>query len=236
MHGPKGAADAYFQMRNDALLIGSVALGLVLLGSAYVRPKPRLNPAPSKPRPLPRRPRRGELARSRLEELLDLHLASEPTPGKFYQVQAGDTPEFVLRAALEDVGTHREGHLVDYLYCVVSSPWNLDLYGTPSTSRSYPQRFLVPGIGLGVRAAFLPRNAEALAMMRQGLSPSRTVDRDGRATDDSAQAFGLLWLPPVCPECLDVDDQITCAPFSWEDGTSTINPDPELLALLGGRA
>ncbi len=68
--------------------------------------------------------------------------------------------------------------------------------------------------------------------MREGLLPPRTVHvRTAKALHGEHVAFGLLWLPPVDPEQL-AEGNVTCAPFSWEDGSSTIDPDPELLTLL----
>ena len=210
-------------MRGELLLLGAVGLGVYVLASSRASEAQRRN--------LPRRPRPRALQRSRLAELLDVHVADEPLAGKFYQVRAPDSPEAVVRAALAGVGTYSDRQVLEYLYCVSSSPWNLDRYGTPSTSDRYPARYLVPGFGLGLRAAFLPRNAEALDMMRRGLVPPRTVDKRRARSQGDHTAYGLLWMPPVCPEAMSMGE-VTCAPFEWEDGSSTINPDPELLALL----
>jgi hypothetical protein len=61
-----------------------------------------------------------------------------------------------------------------------------------------------------------------------------TVDaRTGAPASGDADfgAYGLLWLPPVSADAL-VVGEVTCAPFTWTDGSSTIDPPPELLALL----
>ncbi len=169
---------------------------------------------------------------SRLGELLEMHVSGEALPNKFYQVREGDTPVTIARAVLASVGRFDEAHVLDYVYCFTSAPFNLDRYGTPSTSRRFPARWRIPGFGRGLRGAFVPHNADALAAMHGGKLPARTVDeRTGKPLDPEARELGLVWLPPVDPGRL-AEGIVTCSGFSWPDGSSTLNPDPELMALL----
>lgn len=172
----------------------------------------------------------------RLAELVELHVAKEPTAGKFYQVGPDDTPETIARAVLAPFGKFTVAQVRDYIYCFTSSPYNLDRYGTRSTTKRYPKRWLIPGFGQGLRGAFLPRNVDGLAALRSGRFPMRTIDpRSAKYIDHGLPthptAYGLIWLPPISPEQLEIG-VVTCAPFTWDDGSSSINPDPELLDLL----
>jgi hypothetical protein len=108
----------------------------------------------------------------------------------------------------------------------------MPIYATPSTTKTFPKEYLVPGKSIGVRVAFLPRNADAHGLLLQGIKPSMTVDpTTGASATTDATSYGLLWLPPVDAESL-ASGEPTCAPFSWGDGSSTIDPPPQLLELL----
>lgn len=170
----------------------------------------------------------------RIEDLLDNLLAPTPKNAHLYQISRGDTVESVARAVLNDMGDGwTEQMLLDYIHCMSSGPYNLGRYGTPSTTKSFPKRFLAPGIQRGLRVAFLPRNQNALVMLRNGILPKMVVDPRTGAPRGSADDihYGLIWLPPIDPTDFAVGI-ISCAPYSWEDGSSTIDPDPELLALV----
>lgn len=176
----------------------------------------------------------GDERRHRIERLLAAFVADDPTPNHFYQVQEGDTLPDVAAAALRTiVARPTREQIRQYIFCISSGPrWNVRTYATPSTSKSFGSDLLVPGKGFGLRVAFLPRNDDALdAMLEDGRLPQMTTDpRTGAPSGDFGQ-FGLLWLPPVDPEALGAGE-VTCAPYSWSDGSSTIDPPPELLALL----
>lgn len=173
-----------------------------------------------------------ESLRERVDRLLQAFVSDEPRPGFFYQVQDGDTLPDVAAAALESVGDFTDEQLEQYIFCISSGPrWNVRKYSTPSTSKSFGNALLVPGLGRGIRVAFLPRNDDALDAMLEGRMPLMTVDARTGAPIGDHGAFGLLWLPPVDAVEL-AAGEVTCAPFSWTDGSSTIDPPPELLALL----
>ncbi len=170
---------------------------------------------------------------SELDVMLEHYFATDETPGRFYAVQPGDTPETIARAALTLIGSTRPSRqqILDYIYCFTSATYNLDHYGSTSTSLSFPAKWKVPGLGLGLRAAFLPRNADAIDLMTHGLPVPRTVDEQGRPTNAEASSHGTIWLPPVDPERLP-DGVVTCEGFSYTCGTSGLEPDPALLRLL----
>lgn len=226
--------------RAEAWLWGGVVVGgLFLLGRrrssraiAPARDSPVLQPPPLPPRPPPVEPL-PEVEQTRLDELLEQYFAIDSEPGNFYQVVATDTFEGVARAALKTVIPNpTDAQILAYIHCISAGPYNLDKYGSPSTSKVFPQQWLVPGLGQGLRAAFLPRNADGVAAFGAGLMPVRTVDPKTARGITSDSAYGLIWLPPVSAEDLEGAGVVTCAPFSYDDGSSTIDPDPELLSLL----
>ena len=63
--------------------------------------------------------------------------------------------------------------------------------------------------------------------MGAGVIPGRSVDEHAKALGDG-KSYGLLWLPPASLQ----SGHLTCVGFSWADGSSKLNPDPELLGLL----
>jgi hypothetical protein len=146
-------------------------------------------------------------------------------------VREGDSPLGVAAAALETLGVEfgpREAH--DYVH-TICGPYNLDTYGSSLTTKKEGAALLVPGLGQGILAAFRPRNADALAFMRRGKRPPCTVDRRTGAALGSGDSFGVLWLPPVCPRELQ-SGNVTCRPFPWDDGSSSIDPPPDLMERL----
>lgn len=187
-------------------------------------------------RPAP--PTAEELSRlQQIEALLDQFVATQPTPGYFYPVQDGDTLPAVAQAALATIGPHTAAARMSYIHCLQSGTFNLGRYGTPSTSKDFPAELLIPGKGLGVRVAFRGRNADALELMADAVMPKMTVDpisgapRPPGPSGVAHTSLGVLWLPPVSAQSLALGEP-TCAPYSWADGSSTIDPPPELMALL----
>lgn len=214
-------------------------LGLLIVGrrssareAPPVRQNPRPLPAPAhESGPSDEEVELWDPEPDRFDVLLEQYLSTDCCSFTFYQVGPDDTPESIAKSVLAKIGVFDDRHVLDYVYCISSSPWNLALYGGPSTSRRYPKRWLVPGFGQGLRAAFLPRNADAMALICGGTIPLRTVDQRAASVASNDGAYGLLWLPPVCPDQLRLGI-VTCAPFSWSDGSSTINPDPEFIGML----
>lgn len=190
-------------------LFGAAALLMRGRSAPSVRLEPKPEPGESAP----------DVAKM-LEELV----ADKPTPGFFYQIQPEDTPLSVALEALGSEATVEDA--VDYLRCMSSGPrYNLPMYATPSTSKAYPAAYMVPGKSLGIRVAFLPRNQDALDLMLRSKRPRMSVDPATGAPRSNDRAFGLVWMPPV-------DERFSCSAFSWEDGSSTIDPPPDLLEML----
>ena len=168
-----------------------------------------------------------------IQDLLNEFISDEPRPGFFYQIRKNDSLSKITRKALNTISSHSNQARLSYIHCLESGPqWNMRLYGTPTHSKTFPKYFLVPGKNTGVRVAFLPRNADAHALMLQGAEPDMTVDKTtAESLGGGNNSYGLLWLPPVDGDSLAAGDP-TCAPFSWDDLSSTIDPPPQLLDLL----
>lgn len=164
---------------------------------------------------------------------------SSPMPGRLYQIQKGDNFVDIVRDALNSVvpgvatgnsNTARQARL-DYIYCVTSGPrWNMPLYSTQNdTSSTFPSFYTVSGIGL--RQAFMPKHPDALTALLNGKMPTRNVSQSGSKIGSGAR-YAMLWLPPVDPNVLQQYGRVTCAHVDWADGSSSIDPPPELLDRL----
>jgi hypothetical protein len=160
-------------------------------------------------------------------------LSDYPLPGKLYLIKTGDNLSTITRKALNnlssgagDVGSARMAYLLD---CINMSSWNRDKYGSTRANTNFPKAYFTNGLGLA--AAFLPRNADAIAAILAGKNPPRTIKPNGDAAGGGSK-FGLLWLPPVVKTDLEKFGKPTCAGTQWQDGSSTIDPPPDLLHLL----
>jgi hypothetical protein len=167
----------------------------------------------------------------RIELLLSDLVSDEPVPRSLYRVQWDDTPKSVAARALAQVGPHTDRDVLEYIHAFSAGAYNLGQFGTPATSRAYPKQMLVPGLGLGLRVAFLPRNQDALEQMLAGQMPRIVVDpRTGKPASPHT-SYGLIWLPAVDPDAL-ARGEVTCSGHEWPDGSSALDPDPQLLELL----
>lgn len=165
-------------------------------------------------------------------------IKTNPTPGHFYKIKTGSTAQQrdnlskIARRALNSVvsgaGDSAQNRL-QYIYCMTSSPaWNLPLYGAKYTSSQVPALYSVNGYTLA--RAFMPWHEDAITEVQNGRMPTSMVEEDGSRISGGS-TLGLLWLPPVSEEDLR-NGVVTCGPFNWDDGTSSINPPPQLLNLL----
>lgn len=170
---------------------------------------------------------------ARISKLVDDLIAANPEPGHLCAIKYGSNLSDIAKEALDTVYPgHTNQQRLHYIHCISSGPqWNLRLYGTPSTSKIFPEMYMVPGLGMGIRVAFLPRNQDAIAEVRLGNMPRMTVDPETGAPA-GGDHYGVIWLPPVDAKELKAGGMPSCAPYSWADGSSTIDPDPELLGLL----
>ena len=161
---------------------------------------------------------------SALVESLRELVSDEPEAGKLYQIQWRDRPGSVFRNALATCGiVNPSQHQVEqYAHLVAGGRYNGNLYASRGTSRSYPSRWLVPGLGVGVRSAFLPRNQDALELMLHGKKPMCVVDRATGAAMSPSTHYGMIWLPP----CEVSGHDLTGESYEWPDGSSALDPPP----------
>jgi hypothetical protein len=79
-----------------------------------------------------------------------------------------------------------------------------------------------------IELAFQTANAPAGEAAEQGRSPSPNLAWPAAAPDDM-NARALLWLPPIFGA---PGGELVCSTGSWPDGTTTLDPPPQLLSLL----
>lgn len=173
--------------------------------------------------------RRRRAALSPAVEALERLAADEPLGGRLYRVQWDDTPGRVIKMALQscDIDQTRE-RCTAYAHLIGAGEWNRTLYGSASSSRAYPSRWLVPGLGTGSRAAWRSRNMDAMAAIIEGGRVRCTIDRKTGAAASPWTSYGLIWLPPVTLEGWD----LTTSHTQWDDGSSTLDPPRAILERL----
>lgn len=223
-------------MIEGALLLGGLGLGLVLLGGRRKRRRAAPPPPPivvNDPPPPVVEPQRNVVSRhQKIAELMEKWCSSKPKFGRLVQVRVGQSIEQMVHEAFDEVGKSTAAQREHYIHCMSSSNYNAETYGTPSTSKRFGTELLAPGSGLGLRVAFLPRNEDAYHAMSVGRMPKMTVDPKTGEPRTSDRALGMVWMPPVWEEGVHRGELPTCAPYSYENGDSTINPPPSLLSLL----
>jgi hypothetical protein len=162
-------------------------------------------------------------------------------PGKFYLVggdpdlKAADSLSGIASRALNTViagAGNNNADRLDYMHCITSGPkWNWLLYASSSFSTQFPQWAGVNGMGL--RRAFFPWHEEGKRAVLERRMPKRAITQAGSRIAGVGSSYALLWLPPVDPGAL-AQGVVTCGAVEWADGSSSIDPPPEILAMLGG--
>lgn len=171
------------------------------------------------------------------EILTDL-IASEPTPGKFYLIKKNDVAlgiHGLMKQALAKVsaiGAGKSQNFLKYLKHMTAGPgtWNYDIYGRDKNTKNWKKYTNSQGRNLG--AAWLPRHKNAIAAITNGRMPERNITLSGSKAGDGA-SYALLWFPPIDKDSLE-NNVVTSAGMKWDDGSSVLNPPPELLSLLDG--
>lgn len=168
-------------------------------------------------------------------DLLAEMISQTPQPGYMFQVANGDTLTNVVRAALNSVvpgAGDSSSNRVQYMHCITSGPnWNWPLYASSSFSAQFPSYAGVNGMGL--RRAFYPWHENAKVALSQYRMPKKGITTAGSKITGVGSSYAMLWLPPVDPDALD-QGVVTCGALEHSDGSSSINPPPELLNLLQG--
>ncbi len=115
------------------------------------------------------------------------------------------------------------------------SPFNDGLYGqsnrnvSPRESRGRHGRSIV----------IEPKFCNVLEMIKSGERLRRSTDESGRLLPGASMWQGdlqpshmpLVWVPFICPYALK-RGHVTTEGYEYEDGSSTINPPPEVMVLL----
>lgn len=182
-------------------------------------------PMPVGPEPGPKKPS---------DVLTDL-LSTTPALGKYYMIKNGDVAlggqgvlAKALNAALPGAGTSANRLA---LLKLMTSPgtWNRDLYGRTKNTNNWPAYTNNEGQNLG--AAWLPRHQSAISKIAAGKMPQRNISLTGSKLG-SGSSYALLWIPPLDLDALQDLNVVTDGGMTWDDGSSILNPPPELLSLL----
>lgn len=163
----------------------------------------------------------------------------EPVPQSFYQVRPADTPSNVIRRALEEAGVPMtQENFIAYAQCIAAGPqWNFRLYSRPEAGTYEPPnpllgfymtRHQAGGQVRNIELAFQADNADAAAAVAEGKSPTPNLAFPSAPPSDM-KTRGLLWLPPIFGA---PGGDLVCSTGSWADGTTTLDPPPEILGLL----
>ena len=171
-----------------------------------------------------------------LVEIFKDLISETPTPGKFFMLRKGGPVALcktgVTGKALDKVvagagsnGSHRLA-----LLRLMTQPdtWNWDLYSRDKFTSSWPSCTGVEGRNLGT--AWLPRHKKASQSIMVGKIPARNIDLDGNKIGPGAR-HGLIWIPPL-DENLLKNRVVSVGDGKWSDGSSVLNPPPELMSLL----
>jgi hypothetical protein len=175
-------------------------------------------------------------------DVLQEWVVEEAAPGKFYVVgtdpdKTGDDSlsglvRRALNRALPGAGNN-SGNRVDYMRCITSGPnWNWRHYASNSFSESFPEWAGVNGMGL--RRAFYPWHEDAKVAIANRRMPKRAITQAGARIPGVGNSYAMLWLPPVDVAMLDQQGIVTCGSNEWSDGSSSIDPPPEILNFLMG--
>lgn len=157
--------------------------------------------------------------------------------GRFVRLELGQSPARVARAILRSeaaaLGLEREhvtpemvAAYVDLVFC---GPWNDRGHGTRGAARGEH----VGPHGRTIR--FVRCNPPNRARLRRGLPPIRNVEqgepgRKARALDGLwALELPYLWWPPLNLERFKAGE-VTTAGLRWHDGSSVLDPPPEVTA------
>jgi hypothetical protein len=167
-------------------------------------------------------------------EVLTELLSDTPTLGKYYLIKNGDVAlgaNGVLAKALDGaaVGADTGGNRLALLKLMTLSPWNRTLYARTNTTANWPAYTNADGQNLG--AAWLPRHQSAISKIASGEMPKRNISSTG-VKQGTGSSYALLWFPPLDLDAFQSLGVVTDGGATWDDGTSVLNPPPDLLELL----
>lgn len=121
----------------------------------------------------------------------------------------------------------------DYAILIVCAPFQDSLYSQPNAT--VDPNIWVQGPN-GRTTALFPRHANQEARMANAQSPLRTVNINTGArlpayNAQNANRYPLLWLPAINLERL-VEGEVTTFGMDYADGSSRLNPQPEVMNLF----
>ena len=166
-------------------------------------------------------------------EILTNLISATPTDGKFFQVyhkgpNGGNVARKVLNKIVHGAGSDGQNRRILLRLMTTPDTWNVNLYSRDKFTSGWQAYVGVDGVNIGT--AWLPRNKKASSAIIQGKMPTRNIDIHGAKIGPGA-SYGLVWIPPLNAEMLKAG-VVSVGDGKWSDGSSVLNPPPELLNLL----
>ncbi|MDP3910852.1 MAG: hypothetical protein Q8Q14_10730, partial [Gemmatimonadales bacterium] len=187
--------------------------------------KPRTKPKPG-PAPVPDEPPIYDYS-----GLIDEFTSpgGEPMPGTLYYQRQGDMAFDIARWTLQNAGIpNTAANRIALLRLIECSPYNDAVYGVKLSENAFKQRFRSDQ-PYGISGN--PQHHDNLMRMKQGLPVRRAAQRNSMSGHETVPGGGrhaAMWIPLLAQGIEVVGPS---AVLAWQDGTSGINPPPEILDL-----
>lgn len=189
-----------------------------------------------------------------IDTLSELHI---PFPGKFCRPSVSclvddGTPYSLAATAISNltksmmesgvIGERRRASISsnrrfisDLAQLVHSSPFNDCMYGQKNSCCNAMENCGRHGRSVAIE----PKHVDVEYMIKNEIPLIRTIDDRGKLLPDTPswrdhrcpRHMPVVWIPVICPESL-MSGTVTTYGYEYEDGSSTIVPPPEIMALL----
>lgn len=153
----------------------------------------------------------------------------KPNMGSLYYQRQGDQLFEIARWVINNAGIPQSAqNRIAYLRLVECSPYNQALYTVRLSENAFGQRFRTdPDVGVSGN----PQHHDNRNRMMQGLAPRRAAAKHSMTAHETVPGGGrhaFMWLPLLKGGTEVVGPNAVAV---WQDGSSAINPPPEILAL-----
>lgn len=205
------------------LITGGALLTYLVGREVYAKARPKPTPLPEpEPEPVPD---------NYYAELIDQYESpgGEPESGHLYYQRTGDMGFDIARWVIGNAGIPQTAaNRIAYLRLIECSPYNQALYTVKLSDSAMKGRFRTdPDVGISGN----PQHHDNRNRMMQGIAPRRAAQRNSMSAHEDVPGgarHAFMWLPLLKPDATVVGPN---AVATWQDGSSAINPPPEIVAL-----